>query len=124
MTPDGKTLLLASSKLFMVDLPSGDVAELDGHKDGLFQVAVSFDGKYAATTSYDGSIRLWDLATRKSVVIGETDDWSRGVAISPNGQKLLTSFGGKGVEEQGIGRDRSFDLRLWDLAHATIVRGK
>lgn len=33
---------------------------LTGHSDSVSQVAFSHDGKYAATGSYDGTVRIWD----------------------------------------------------------------
>ena len=41
---------------------------LAGHKGGVNSVAFSPDGKRALTGSFDGTLRLWDLATGKTLL--------------------------------------------------------
>src|ERR1051326_2948990 len=65
-----------------------------GHSDGVWSIAFSADGKFLASSSDDGTIRLWDVADRGAVACLSTlEDHSgrvRAVAFSPDG-KLLAS---------------------------------
>jgi WD40 repeat protein/transcriptional regulator with XRE-family HTH domain len=65
---------------------------LVGHEAGLTNVAVSPDGKQIATSSLDGTAKIWDAATGKELITlhGHKDEvW--GLAFSPNGTRLITS---------------------------------
>mgnify|MGYP001029167783 CR=1 FL=1 len=49
-------------------MPSGrPVATLTGHTHLVKDIAFSPDGKRLATASDDGTIRIWDTATRKTI---------------------------------------------------------
>ena len=41
---------------------------LQGHRNGVHSVAYSPDGKTLASGSFDGTIKLWDVATGKEQV--------------------------------------------------------
>ena len=73
------------------------------HETQVLGVAFSLDGKTLASAGQDGTVRLWDVATRK--VLGEPlrghEGNVLGVAFSPDG-KTLASAGQDGT-------------RLWDL---------
>jgi WD40 repeat protein len=68
-TPDGQTLLAASGdKTVGVFKANGSqVRKLQGHNDWVYSVAVSRDGKNVASGSFDGEIRLWNLADGKPI---------------------------------------------------------
>ena len=77
---------------------------LTGHADAIAAVAVSADGHWLATGSYDGTARLWDLSAANPAETGRvltgratgiTD-----VVFSPDGRRLVTtSFWGGGAVE-------------------------
>ncbi|KAG1806080.1 uncharacterized protein BJ212DRAFT_789663 [Suillus subaureus] len=85
-----------------------------GHTDPLSNVAHLPDGQRIITSSWDGSLRLWDLES--GVQIG--DEWrDQGVkagvgtmALSPNGKTVASG-----------NRDRT--VRLWDIETGKVIAG-
>jgi len=81
------------------------IAVLSGHTSTVTSVAFSPDGKALASSSDDGTIRLWDLATHRQ--IGRPLTGGSGsvlsVAFSPNGQTLASG------SDDGT-------VRVWSLA--------
>ena len=85
------------------------IATLTGDTDAVNSVAFSPDGKTLASGSDDGTVRLWDVATRQQ--IGKPFTGSHGdltgpvisVAFSPDGKTLATG------SSDGT-------VRLWDVA--------
>ncbi len=76
---------------------------LEGHAHFVQDVCLSADAKYALTASWDGTMRLWDLSTGKSVYTfkGHTKD-VLSVSFNPENTKILSAS-----------RDRS--IRLWNV---------
>jgi WD40 repeat protein/transcriptional regulator with XRE-family HTH domain len=77
---------------------------LSSHTADVTSVVFSPDGRWLATSSADGTARLWDAQTRKEMAVltghqGAVND----LAFSPDGKVLAT-----------VGDDMT--LRLWDLA--------
>ena len=70
------------------------VATLRGHRDMVYAVAISTDGKLIASAGYDREIVLWDLATGKEIrrFTGHNDA-IYDVAFSPNGHQLVSASG-------------------------------
>lgn len=98
-TPDSKTLLAADSVdaasglLLIIDAAAGKVTRtIEAHRDTVFAVAVSPDGKKAATSSADKSAKLWDLATGAPIhtLEGHTG-YVLSATFSPTGDRLATS---------------------------------
>jgi WD40 repeat protein len=96
---DGKTLASASGafaetggtgEVKLWDPATGrEIATLDGHTGSVCSVAFSPDGQTLATGSFDGTAKLWDLATRE-VRFTLTRQRVTTVAFSPNGKTLAT----------------------------------
>jgi WD40 repeat protein len=95
----------------------------DKHGDGILGVAISPDGKLAASGSgrldplgsvADNSVRVWEIATGKEIYLldatkGGHTDTVTGVAFSPDGRILASN---------------SIDttIILWDVATGTVIR--
>ncbi|MDX1944288.1 MAG: c-type cytochrome domain-containing protein [Pirellulaceae bacterium] len=75
------------------------VKEFRGHKDSLYCVRLSPDGKTLATGGYDNAIKLWDVASGKEL---RTLDAHNGavfeLAFRPDGQVLASASGDRTVK--------------------------
>ncbi|NER93573.1 MAG: TIR domain-containing protein [Symploca sp. SIO1B1] len=79
-----------------------EINRLQGHENALVQVSFSPNGEYLATTSEDGTARLWDLQGNQKALFQGHQGKVLGVSFSPDGQSLATT------SEDGT-------ARLWDL---------
>jgi mono/diheme cytochrome c family protein len=98
-SPDGKTLAVAAgtpgqmgeAKLFNV-ADGSLLADYFTTNDSVFAVAFSPDGKRLAAAGADRGIRVFDVATKKQLVLIEDHaDWVMGIAWSPDGKKLASA---------------------------------
>lgn len=114
-SPDGRAVLAAGRdhvlRLWAVDdPPAAAPRRFGGHGDVVNHVTFAPDGKTAASTSWDGTVRLWDVAAGTEVRRFEGHQGSvNGVTFSPDGRRLATG-----------GADRS--VRLWDVSTGKEVR--
>ena len=81
------------------------IASLTGHTDRVHAVAFSPDGHTLLSGSYDGTARLWDVATHRQIGIplNGHDGEVYSVAFSPHGNVVATGA------DDGM-------VRLWDVA--------
>ncbi len=109
-TPAGEPVKLAG----LVELPS-----LQGHENGVSAVAFSPDARLAVSSSFDATVRLWDVATRTMRTKLHEGLAMPSVAFSPDGKWIAA-----GASDGSI--------RIWDAAklqmrtltgHTLQVRG-
>ena len=80
------------------------IATLEGHTRDVSSVSFSPGGALLATGSSDGTVKLWDVATRENIVTLQGHEGAvRSVSFSPDG--MLLAFGSSGAK-----------LKLWDVA--------
>lgn len=122
ITPDGKRIVScgADKSVRVWDLETGEqLHRFDSHKEIVWRVAISPDGRYAATgggsefgdqpgtwkRGTDNEIRLWDLAEGKEVrrFRGHTD-MVYTLQFSPDNKRLLSG-----------GAQYDPTVRLWDV---------
>lgn len=110
-SPDGTQVLAGANHAHLIALDTGEtIAELAGHTDRINTVAFNSDGTQIATGSGDGSIRLWDAATNRTLQIFEGHTGQvRSVEFSFDDQRILSS-------------SADATLRLWDIASGLEIR--
>lgn len=78
-------------------------ATLTGHSNSIYSIAFSPDGRTLASASYDKSIKLWDLQSKKEIAtLTGPSGYVGDVAFSPDGQTLAFA-------------SRNKTIKLWDL---------
>ncbi len=83
---------------------------LTGHSKGVRSVAISPDGKTLTSSSYDKTIKLWNLVTGKQIrTFTGHSNWVYSVAISPDGKTLASGSSDK-------------TIKLWNLATGEQIR--
>jgi len=71
---------------------TGEVlATLTGHADSVSAVAFSPDGAKIATTSFDGTAKVWDATTGAELLMFTNAELFNRVAFSPDGKRLALS---------------------------------
>ncbi len=115
LSPDGRTVLTGSSPnygtsrvtLRLWDLKTGDALINFDYTDPVFSVAFSPDGKWIASGSAKGSVRLWDA---------QTGDWM-GTLEGHKAHVLALAFSPDGTLLASSGREGS--VFLWDVTART-----
>jgi WD40 repeat protein len=88
--------------------PDATLPVLRGHTRAIYPVALSPDGRWIASGSVDGTVRLWDAATGEPAATLPNPGRVRSLAYGPDGSWLAVLR---------LGEDR---LRIWDVATSRI----
>ena len=85
-TPEARSALLAADRGFYRGATTGSV------NGSVTAVAVSGDGRLAATGGRDGTLRLWDVPSRREIGrLGPEGGWYRSVSMSADGRYLVAA---------------------------------
>lgn len=89
-TRDGRYLLAAADGVHVYDADNGQIiCEPFQSKSEIESLALSGDGRLLATAD-GGSVRLWELATRREIPLTVPDGKSSGVDLTADGRTLVT----------------------------------
>lgn len=83
-----------SGNLIVVDLISGRrLAQVKGHTTRVLDINYSPDDSQIASSSFDGTIRIWNSSkfSESPIIITEHESWVFAIAFSPDGETLVTS---------------------------------
>ena len=96
-SPDSRMLATAANgviKLWSVSEELGFASTLSAHRSRLNAIAFSPDGVLLGTAGEEGSVRLWDVASRKELTSFQLGAGSKGVlslALSPVGKRVAAT---------------------------------
>jgi WD40 repeat protein len=97
-SPDGKELAASASGnsvLVVGDQPEGKQCELNGHTDVISEGAFGADASRLWTSSYDGTVRVWDVAAcREQAVLWRGHGKHRMMRVSPDGRLVAINESG------------------------------
>jgi WD40 repeat protein len=90
--------------------PQATLPVLRGHLKTIYPVAYSPDGRWLASGSWDGTVRLWDAATGEPCATLSHPSLVWEMAFGPDGTWLVT------------GCPAGDRLRIWDVATARVLK--
>ncbi len=113
-TPDGNRIAVATDiGIWIYDAQTGEeLTLLTGHTGRVTSLGFPADGRFLASGSFDGTVRLWDIDTGKQTALFAGHRAGIGaIAVSPDGKTVVSG-------------DRSWKgvLILWDVETGEEVK--
>ncbi|RKY20012.1 MAG: hypothetical protein DRQ55_08985 [Planctomycetota bacterium] len=126
---DGRALAVASGRVVrLLDLPDRSwAAELSGHQDDLLDLAWHPRQQRLASSSRDGTIRLWDTDSAMALLTLRPGSPALALSFDAAGGRLLSTQGSDLVSWETSPPSRTWDQRraraeVMDLADASFKR--
>jgi WD40 repeat protein len=116
LSPDGRTIARTGKDGDCYSMRLWDfetrkiITKWTGHVSNICALCWSVDGEQVASAFWDGTARIWDVDSRKTVLSIKTGhEWMRAVMYSPDSSKLATG---------GDGEDFA---RIWDAKTGELL---
>jgi WD40 repeat protein len=131
-SPDGATLFVAAGDAGIGGIAYqwrvGDPAhpelarKFEGHKDALYALALSPDGKTLATGSYDQKIKLWNVETGAEIkTLSGHNGAIYGLSFRPDGKVLASASADRTVKLWDVASGKRLDTFSQPLKEQTAV---
>jgi len=88
-----------------------EIKNLEGHKARIYDIDFNPSDSLFATSSLDGTVRVWDCTNlnNQPIVLKDHESWVLSISFTPDGKKLVTSSNKK---------DR---ILIWDIKPESIA---
>ena len=99
VSPDGRTFASGGQRLFVRHLDEDEpVVTITKLRRRLLDLAFSPDGERLVSASFDGSTRIWEVATGELLAkVDDHDSKVRAVAFTPDGSRFATASNDKTI---------------------------
>ncbi len=93
-SPDGRLIATSVGAVPTIydSATAEQVRQFAGHSGGVSRLAISPDGQRLASTSFDRSVKVWDIASGAELFSHKHDAVAMGVAFSPDGKQLAGGY--------------------------------
>jgi WD40 repeat protein len=113
LSRDGRVIAMTTAigQVPLLDLvdPGGNVSGLSGHAAEVVAAGFHPDGRHLASSSWDGTTRIWDWITGESRLLH--DVWTSALRFSVDGRRCAWS----------VGDARRQEIAVWEVALPRVI---